>query len=371
MNNLNLVVESPGRINLIGEHVDYNGGFVLPAAIDKKIILSFKKNDSSKCNISTLKYNKSFQLDLSHPINRSDVHWENYIIGVIKNIMNLKQGKLQGFDCVIESNLPVGAGISSSSALICGIAKGINELYNLDLSDYDLIFLAKDVEHNFIGLKGGIMDQFTICKAKKNKLLLLNCTSLDYRYIDANFYPYKILLLNSNVPHKLSDSEYNTRVKECNNAFDVISKKYFKYDFLAEIPEKIIYEFKDELNDKIYNRALYVSQENQRTIKSAELISKGLYNDFGRLMYDSHEGLKNLYEVSCDELDFMVDFSKEHKEILGSRLMGGGFGGCTINLILESFIDEYINKISDEYYKKYSINLESIIGSISDGICVV
>ena len=126
--------------------------------------------------------------------------------------MNLKPGKLQGFDCVIESNLPVGAGISSSSALICGIAKGVNELYNLDLSDDDLIFLAKDVEHNFIGLKGGIMDQFTICKAKKNKLLLLNCTSLDYRYIDANFYPYKILLLNSNVPHKLSDSEYKNQI---------------------------------------------------------------------------------------------------------------------------------------------------------------
>ncbi|WP_299119397.1 galactokinase [uncultured Winogradskyella sp.] len=362
-----IIIESPGRINLIGEHIDYNGGHVLPAAMDKKIIFSLRKNNSNTCEILSRNYKNSFIVDLNNLL-RSDVEWHNYILGVLFHINKLRPGSIKGFDCVIESNLPLGSGISSSAALECGVAKGVNELFDIGLSDIEIIKLSRDAEHTFVGTKCGIMDQFAVVKGKKDHLILLNCETLDYDLIEAEFSPYKVVLLNSGVSHSLASSEYNIRRNECNSALEAIQEKYPNFQFLTEVPAKVVKEFKNVLPEKIYNRALYVTQENKRTLKAFAFLKAKDLKNFGECLYQSHQGLQHLYEVSCKELDFLVKQTKDLDYVLGSRMMGGGFGGCTINLVHEDKVEKFIDNVSALYEEKYSIKLSSIITTISDGV---
>ncbi len=364
-----ILVEASGRINLIGEHVDYNGGSVLPASIDKKIIIEFHSVSGEECNIESKTLDKRFKININK-ISKSKIQWQNYIIGVLYNFIILKKLKIEAFNCKIESNLPIGAGISSSSALICGIASGLNYLNNLKLTNDEIIDIVSDVEHNFIGLMGGIMDQFTIVNGKKNKLILLNCQNRSFKYINSDFNNYKFLLINTNVEHNLANSAYNDRVKECSEALIIINKKYKKYNCLVEVEENILNEFKSVLTKKVYNRALFVIQENKRTHDSANKISKSKLTEFGELMYESHYGLKNLYEVSCKELDFLVEFTSNYKEIIGSRMMGGGFGGCTINLIEENFVNNFIDLVSKAYLDKFGIKFNAFTVNIDNGITI-
>lgn len=362
-----IVIESPGRINLIGEHIDYNGGYVLPAAIDKKIILHFRKNDFNYCEVysSNFKSSFTFKLDKLKP---SEIEWHNFILGVLFNIVIIKPNSVKGFDCIIESNLPLGSGISSSAALECGIAKGVNELFDIGLTDLEIIKLSRDAEHTFAGTKCGIMDQFAVVKGRKDHLLLLNCDTLDYELIEANFSPYVLLLLNSNVSHNLASSEYNLRRDECEKALTVIQKKYPEYQFLTEVPISVVEEFKTVFAEKTYNRALYVTQENLRTLKAVKFLKKKALESFGQCLYQSHHGLKNLYEVSCKELDFLVEYTKDLEYVLGARMMGGGFGGCTINIVHKNKVEELVKNVSALYEKKFNIKLSSIITAISDGV---
>jgi galactokinase len=362
-----IIVKSPGRINLIGEHIDYNGGHVLPAAIDRKVTIWFRKKDNSLCRVNS-EDEGAFTFDINKPLQISDNHWENYVLGVVDGIVKAHPGKLCGFDCVISSELPMGAGISSSAALECGIAKGLNDLFDLGLSNLELIEISRMAEHNFVGTKCGIMDQFAVTMGKRKKLLLLNCETLDYKLIDAEFAPYKILLLNTNVSHNLASSEYNTRREECEKALFVIQKKHPQYPLLANVPEFVIKTFKEKLSKKVYQRALFVSRENARTLKAAELIQSGDIKGFGKLMYQTHEGLSKNYEVSCPELDFLVDLSKEIPQVVGSRMMGGGFGGCTINLVEESYVNEFMDLASNTYKEQFDINLTSILVATSNGV---
>ena len=360
-------IESPGRINLIGEHIDYNGGYVLPAAMDKKITFRFRKNNTNTCEVLSSNFKSSFKVDLDR-LERSDIEWQNFILGVLFHINVLKPDSIKGFDCIIESNLPLGSGISSSAALECGLAKGVNELFNIGLTDIEIIKLSRDAEHTFVGTKCGIMDQFAVVKGKKDHLILLNCETLDYDLIEADFNPYVVVLLNSNVSHSLASSEYNVRRDECDTALVAIKKKYPDYQFLTEVPIKVVNEFKNVLPEKIYNRALYVTQENKRTLKAANYLKENDLISFGECLYKSHHGLQYLYEVSCKELDFLVEQTKDLDYVLGSRMMGGGFGGCTINIVHKDKVDELIDNVSASYEEKHNIKLSSIITTISDGV---
>ena len=366
---MKIKVTSPGRVNLIGEHTDYNGGYVLPCALNLSINLYFEINNKQSYVRSDLGYSMIF--NINDPYKKSSIHWENYVFGVIEELKKIKSD-LNNFSCNIKSSLPSGAGISSSSALVCGLIKGLSILNNLNLDNSQIIKLSRNVEHNYIGLLGGIMDQFTILNAKENKAILLNCNDLTTKYIDINFGDLEILLLDTNIKHNLASTEYNTRVKECKQALKTINRvSNKKYENLSQVSLEEINDTKNDLSKNQFNRSVFVYNENRRTIKSAELIKKNNLLEFGELMYQSHDGLKNNYEVSCEELDFLVDQTKKIDGVIGARMMGGGFGGCTINLVKSIEIPEIVSKIKKNYKSDFGINLKSIIAKSGPGIKVV
>ena len=362
-----VIIEAPGRINLIGEHIDYNGGYVLPAAIDKKITLKFRKSNHNYSTIYSKTLDSSFEIDLNN-LQRSNTEWHNYILGVVYHIKKIAPDILEVFDCFIESELPVGSGISSSASLECGTAKGLNELFELGLTDLQLITISRDAEHTFVGTQCGIMDQFSVVKGSKEHLLLLNCETLAYELIKVDFSPYKLLLLNSNVSHNLASSEYNVRRNECEKALEVIQKRHPGVKNLTDIAPKEVKEFKKVLPEKIYKRALFVSKENRRVLKAVKYLKNKKLRKFGKCMYQSHQGLQNWYEVSCKELDFLVDFTRDLPYVLGSRIMGGGFGGCTINVVHQNHIENFIASSTEAYKDKFNIDLTPIVTKIEDGV---
>lgn len=365
-----LIIESPGRINFIGEHTDYNMGFVLPTAIDKKITFKLKKNNSKNiCNVYSSNYDVSFSIDLDN-IKISNKDWENYILGVIHEIQQLTD-KVKGFDCVLSSTIPVGSGISSSAALECGLAFGLNELFHLRLSKLDIVELSQRAEHNYVGTKCGIMDQYASVMSKKDHAILLDCRSIEHEYIPIKIEPYKILLLNTNVSHSLASSEYNTRREECEKGVSIIQLKYPNVNSLRDVDEMMLSEFKTILSETIYNRCKYVVEEKARVLDAVEALKENRLKDFGTLMYKTHEGLSKEYEVSCPELDFLVEFSKDFVAVIGSRMMGGGFGGCTINLIREDTIVDYIEKVSKIYFEKFKIRLDAFEANPNEGTTVI
>ena len=364
-----IVVNSPGRINIIGEHTDYNNGFVLPTAIDKKIQFKFRKNTSSSlCKVKSLDFDTEFSFDLGE-IAKSEIQWENYILGVIYEIQQLTN-KLQGFDCVLQSDIPIGSGISSSAALECGLAFGLNELFDLQLSKLQVVELSQRAEHNYVGTKCGIMDQYASVMSKENYVVLLDCRSLEASYVPMNIAPYKLLLLNTNVSHNLASGEYNTRREQCEEGVSIIQKRYPEVQSLRDVTMEILAEFKLDLLEVVYDRCTYVVQEIERTLNAVEALKKNDLKELGALMYQTHDGLQHLYEVSCKELDFLVDFSRNYDQVLGARVMGGGFGGCTINLIHESVVEAFTDAISDAYYNKFEIKLTAFEAMPSGGTSI-
>lgn len=360
-----LIVESPGRINLIGEHTDYNLGYVLPTAIDKKITLKLRKNNSSNCNVYSSDNEKEITFSLDN-IKPSSESWENYILGVLHEIQQLTD-KVEGFDCVLNSTLPIGSGLSSSAALECGLAFGLNELFDLGLSKTQIVNLSRAAEHNYVGTKCGIMDQYASVMSKSGYVIKLDCRSLESEYIPLNLGDYKLLLLNTNISHSLADSEYNTRLLECQSGVEAIQAQYPSVKSLRDTDASMITAVKDNMTATVFNRCEYIIEENERVLKASKALTEGDLSSFGTLMYGSHDGLQHKYEVSCPELDFMVEYSRTKEFILGSRMMGGGFGGCTINLIHKNAIDNYITEIATAYKTKFNIELDAYIAMPDHG----
>ncbi len=359
-NNFNpeIIVDSPGRINFIGGHTDYNNGFVLPAAIDKKIKFEFKKNGTTNiCNVLSKNYNKFLVVDLPK-IKPSKESWENYILGVLQQLLD-RSDRVRGFDCVISSELPIGSGLSSSAALECGFAYGINELFDLKLSKLEIAQLSRDAEHEYVGTKCGIMDQYASVFGEENMVLFLDCLSLEYQLIPMQLTDYSVLIINTNVEHNLSTSHYNKRREECEKGVEVIREKYSSVSSLRGVTLGMLEEVKEQMSPIVYQRCIYVIQENERVQKAAEYLRSNNFKNFGELLYQCHEGLRYHYEISCNELDFLVDFSKGKNFVLGSRMMGGGFGGCTVNIIHKDFVDTYIEEIGRAYEDKFNIKLDA------------
>jgi galactokinase len=366
----NLEIDSPGRINIIGEHTDYNNGFVLPTAIDKKIRFKFRKNNSSNiCNVYSANFKTSFSFDLKN-VKPSNQQWENYILGVIFEIQQLSD-KLEGFDCILDSNIPVGSGISSSAALECGLAYGLNELFNLKLSKITLVKIGQRAEHNYVGTKCGIMDQFASVMSKAGHVILLDCQSLEYSYVPIHIEPYKILLLNTNVSHNLASGEYNVRRKQCEEGVKIIQKKYPEVNSLRDVSPEMLATFKNDLDSVTFNRCSYVVDEKDRVLNTVEALKNNELTVVGENMYKTHEGLSKLYEVSCPELDFLVNFSKNYNKVIGARVMGGGFGGCTINIVHKDFIEQFTKEASEAYFNKFNIKLTAFEAMPSEGTSIV
>ena len=365
-----LTVDSPGRINIIGEHVDYNMGYVLPTAIEKKITFKFQKNDSDKiCHVYSKGYDTGFELSLDK-LEKSTVEWENYILGVLNEISK-RSDKLRGFDCTLESHVPIGSGVSSSAALECGLAFGLNEMFDLGLSKMDIVELSQAAEHTYAGTKCGIMDQFASVMSKEGHVILLDCESLDYSYIPIQIEPYRLVLLNTNVSHNLASGEYNVRRAQCEEGVAVLQKRYPEVKSLRNATMDMLNDVRNELDETVYNRCSYIIQEKTRVLEAVDALKANNLQRVGELLYETHDGLSKMYEVSCPELDFLVEFSKKYDSVLGARMMGGGFGGCTINLVHKDAIEEFVKAASTAYENECKLKLTWFEARPSEGTSIV
>lgn len=363
-----LTIASPGRINFIGEHTDYNMGYVLPTAIGNKITFKFQKNESdTHCNVYSLGY-EGFSLDLKS-ISVSDTEWENYVLGVLNEISKLTD-KVKGFDCTIESNLPLGSGLSSSAAMECGLAYGLNELFDLGLSKITIVELSQRAEHSYVGTQCGIMDQFASVMSKEGNVILLDCQSLEYQHIPIDIHPYKIIMLNTKVAHTLASSEYNTRRQECEEGVAIMKKKNSHISSLRDVTRDMLETSKNEMSQIVYNRCSFIIDENQRVHHMVEAFKQNDLETVGSLLYKAHHGISKLYEVSCPESDFLVDFAKTNAAVLGARQTGGGFGGCTLNIVHEDAVEDFKQKAADAYKKAFDIDLEAFEVQPSGGTTI-
>lgn len=351
---------SAGRINLIGEHTDYNGGFVFPGAIDKYIMTAININGTDKVRLYSVDMSQYTEFGLREEDKPAE-QWACYVFGVCREI--LKRGfEVKGFDAVFAGNVPLGAGLSSSAALESCFAYALNDLFNDNkISIFELALIGQSTEHNYCGVNCGIMDQFASVFGKKDCLMRLDCRSLEFKYFPFKPVGYKLVLVNSQVKHELVDSPYNKRRESCERV-----AKTLGVETLRDADMSMLEAAKDQISDEDYKRAVYVIGEKQRVLDVCEALEKGDYETVGQRMYETHHGLSKDYEVSCEELDFLNDVAKECG-VTGSRIMGGGFGGCTINLVKEDLYDTFVQTAKTKFNEKYGIEPIIIDVVISDG----
>ncbi len=355
---------SAGRINLIGEHTDYNGGYVFPGAIDKGIIAEIKLNGTDKVRLYSLDYDASAIFGLEEEDKPAE-QWARYIFGVCRETIK-RGGKVAGFDAVFAGDVPLGAGLSSSAALESCFAYALNDLNHNGIDLFELARIGQSTEHNYCGVMCGIMDQFASCFGKKGQLIRLNCKTLEHQYFPFNPEGYKLVLLDTCVKHELASSAYNFRRQSCERAAAAIKENHPEVDFLSDCKRVWLDEVRDKISEEDFIRAEYVIGEVQRVLDVCDALERGDYETVGEMMYQTHFGLSRLYEVSCPELDFLAKLARK-MEVTGSRVMGGGFGGCTINLVKDGLYDSFIAAAKEQYKAQFGIDLKVYDVVISDG----
>ncbi|WP_372756150.1 galactokinase [Mariniflexile sp.] len=356
-----LMIFSPGRINIIGEHTDYNDGFVFPAAVNKGIVAGIHKSDSGKSTAFAVDKDEKIEFSLDSLKPATAGSWENYILGVVAEIQN--RSKIIGnFNIAFGGDIPGGAGMSSSAALENSVVFGLNELFNLGLSKEEMILISQKAEHNYVGVKCGIMDQYASMFGIENHALLLDCRTVKAKPYKIDFKDYELILINTNVKHSLSDSAYNDRRSVCESIADMLKVKA-----LRDATEYDLESIKANVTPENYQKALYVIQENNRVVAASKAMEADDLKTLGALIYASHEGLQNQYKVSCDELDFLVAQAKLNGHVLGARMMGGGFGGCTINLVAKNESEAFQTQVSKVYKEKFNKECSIYAVKLSEG----
>ena len=358
------IFASAGRINLIGEHTDYNGGYVFPGAIDKGIIAEIKPNGKNTVRVYSLDYNEEAFFGLGEE-DKPEKQWARYVFGVCRETIK-RGGTVKGFDAVFAGDVPLGAGLSSSAALESCFAFALNELFQNGIDKFELAKIGQSTEHNYCGVNCGIMDQFASCFGKAGSLIRLNCKTLEYKYFPFKPEGYKLVLIDSCVKHELASSAYNKRRASCENAAAAIRKNHPEVEFLSDAKRVWLDEVREEIPEEDFLRAEYVIGEVQRVLDVCDALERGDYETVGEMMYQTHFGLSKLYEVSCEELDFLNKLARK-LDVTGSRVMGGGFGGCTINLVKDELYDTFIEEAVKQFTEKFGHAPKIYPVVISDG----
>jgi galactokinase len=364
-----IIIRSPGRINLIGEHTDYNLGFVLPAAIDKAICFAILPRDDDICYIHAIDLNDTIQNRVSN-IEHQEKKWANYLFGVVDQIKKFGCS-IKGFNCVFGGDIPIGAGLSSSAAIETGLAFSLNHIFNLGIENLELVKLSQRAENDFVGVNCGIMDQFINVYGKAKQVLKLDCKSLEYTFYPFDNEYFQLVLVNTMVHHSLASSEYNIRRSQCEAGVKIFRNYYKDIESLRDVETALLNQLQTKFGSIIYKRCKYVIEEIERVNMACnDLINKDFIS-FGKKMYETHIGLSKEYEVSCPELDFLVENAAEKDYVLGARMMGGGFGGCTINLVNSESINYFRKDILAKYEKKFSLSPRIYVCKIVNGTNII
>ncbi|MGY8919411.1 MAG: galactokinase [Flavobacteriales bacterium] len=342
-----LIVFAPGRINLIGEHTDYNDGFAFPAAINKGIALAISKSNYNTSNAYAFNKEELYEFKIENLKPLKDGGWRNYVLGVVAELQKIGM-QIGNFNSIFAGNIPLGAGMSSSAALENSFVFGLNELFDLGLTKNEMILVSQKAEHNFAGVKCGIMDQYASMFGVKKSALLLDCRAVESQPYKINFKDYKLMLINSNVKHDLSESAYNDRREVCEKV-----SKLLNVAALRDASKEDLERIKTDITDENYQKALYVINENNRVKQFSEAIKKDDIDALGDLLYQSHEGLSTKFKVSCEELDFLVDRARKNPNVLGARMMGGGFGGCAIILLKKDEFKTFKKDTAKKFKKRF------------------
>ena len=350
---------SPGRINLIGEHTDYNGGFVFPGAVDQGIMAAIRPNGTERVRAWSLDMNEASEFGLGEA-DKPAQSWARYIFGVCREVQK-RGGRIGGFDTVFAGDVPLGAGMSSSAALESTYAFALNELWQCGIDKFELAKIGQATEHNYCGVNCGIMDQFASVFGKRGNLIRLDCRSLEYEYFPFDPKGYRLVLLDSRVKHELVGSPYNDRRASCERVARVLGQEFLRGATMEQLDA-----VKGQISEEDYKRARYVIGEERRVLDVCDALGRGDYETVGRRMYETHWGMSKDYEVSCEELDFLVEVA-EACGVTGSRIMGGGFGGCTINLVKDERYDDFIAKAREQFAARYGHEPKVYDVVISDG----
>ncbi|MCI0707122.1 MAG: galactokinase [Ignavibacteriae bacterium] len=363
-----LLVRSPGRVNLIGEHTDYNDGYVLPAAIDEAMYFAIAPNGGNECRVHALNLNAEHRFTIGHA-NHSDKRWPNYLMGVVEQFNNAGY-RVGGFNCVFGGDIPIGAGMSSSAALETGLAFALDRLFALKVDALALVKLAQKAENEFVGVECGIMDQYINIFGKRGNALRIDCRTLESELVSFH-HPAAIVLFDAGVSHSLAGSGYNKRRVECSAGVAAVKQKHPAVTHLRDVSIAMLSGCKGLMDATVYRRSKYVVEENDRVFAACAALARNDLTAFGALLYASHEGLSREYEVSCAELDVLVDVVREMPGVYGARMMGGGFGGCTINLIQPDAVELVSTAVRKQYAKKFGREPKVYVTSISDGTSIV